>query len=93
VQRDFSPHVTLGGEIYSQGAQFTGDKWSTFYNIGGYVAPVENFQLLFSLGHTISGDNQANFYFGLRWTGALRRGAGNVRAGDGFVPFGTIART
>lgn len=69
VQRDFGEHLTLGGEIYSEGAQQSGGLWSTFYNVGGYVAPTQHFNILFSVGHTISGSPHAIAYFAFYWTG------------------------
>lgn len=69
VQRDLSSHLTLGGEIYSEGAQQVGQRWSTFYNVGGYIAPTQRFNILFSVGHTISGESHAIAYFALYWTG------------------------
>ncbi len=35
LQREFGQHLTLGGEIYTDGPQAFGTRGSTFYNIGG----------------------------------------------------------
>lgn len=69
LQRNFSDYVSGGAEIYYQGAQFAGDKESTFYNFGGQFGLTKKFSILFSLGHTFSGDNQSVAYFALGWTG------------------------
>lgn len=76
LQRDLSEHLTLGGEFFAQGAQFVGDRASTFYNLGGYLAPTKNFNILFSVGHTMSGDDQTIAYFALYWTGGPRSALG-----------------
>jgi hypothetical protein len=76
VQRDLSEHLTIGGEIYSQGPQFVGDRQSTFYNLGGYIAPTKHFNILFSLGRTISGDSETIAYFGLYRTGGPHQAQG-----------------
>jgi hypothetical protein len=83
VERDFSESVTIGAELYSQGAQFVGDKWSTFYNAGSYISLTKQFGILFSIGHTFSGDNQSVAYFALGWNGALHRNAPPL---DSFAP-------
>ncbi|MGB8909068.1 MAG: hypothetical protein WCC84_10000 [Candidatus Cybelea sp.] len=58
VQRDFSENVTAGGEVYYEGPQFVGNKWSTLYNAGSYISLTKDFGILFGVGHSISGDNQ-----------------------------------
>lgn len=75
VQRDFSENVSVGAEVYYEGAQFAGDKWSTFYNAGSYISLTREFGILFSIGHTVSGDDQSVAYFALGWTGALNKKA------------------
>jgi hypothetical protein len=70
LQRDFSPFLTLGGELYTQGSPRLDGRPSTFYNVGGYLKPSSGFNILFSVGHTVSGDPHAIAYFGLYWTGA-----------------------
>jgi hypothetical protein len=69
VQRDFSDALSVGGELYYQGPQFVGDRHSTFYNFGSYIILTDGFGILFSLGHTLSGDNASVGYFALGWTG------------------------
>jgi hypothetical protein len=74
IQRDFSDAVSVGGEVYYQGPQFAGDRYSLFYNFGSTIALSHGFSVLFSVGHTFSGgDNQSVAYFGLGWTGPLHK--------------------
>lgn len=76
IERDFSQAVSIGGELYYQGPQFVGDRYSTFYNFGSYINLTNDFGVLFSLGHTLSGDNASVAYFALGWTGLFRAGPG-----------------
>lgn len=69
LQRDMSERLTLGGEIFANGPQTIGGAQSTYYNVGGYLKPSDHFNILFSVGHTMSGDSHAIAYFGLYWTG------------------------
>ena len=75
LQRDFSENVTIGAEVYSQGAQFVGDKATTFYNAGSYITLTKNFGILFSLGHSFSGDDESVAYFALGFTGPFGKSA------------------
>lgn len=75
VQRDFGAHLTVGAEIYYQGPQFAGDRFSTFYNAGSYISLTKNFGILFSLGHSFAGDDQSVAYFALGWNGPLAKSA------------------
>jgi hypothetical protein len=68
VQRDIGSKLTLGGELFSEGPTIVGGQHATFYNVGGYLKPTDNFNILFSVGHTISGENHAIGYFALYWT-------------------------
>jgi hypothetical protein len=68
LQRDIGAHLTLGGELFSQGATVIGGRHATFYNVGGYLKPSDQFNVLFSIGHTISGESHAIGYFALYWT-------------------------
>lgn len=68
LQRDFGDHHTFGGEIFYQGSPAVGGQASTFYNVGGVFKPSDGFNVLYSVGHTISGDPHAIGYLGLYWT-------------------------
>jgi hypothetical protein len=69
IQRDIGSYLTLGGELFSQGPSSVGGLHSTYYNLGGYIKPSDRFNILFSLGHTISGTSHAVGYLALYWTG------------------------
>jgi hypothetical protein len=68
VQRDLSAKLTLGGEVYSSGADTTGGRGSTIFNTGGYYNFKRDFSLLFSLGQSFSGERHAVAYVALYWT-------------------------
>jgi hypothetical protein len=68
VQRDFGPHVTLGGELFAQGQDADQDRGYAALNFGGQCNFSEHFSLLFSAGHTVAGDDHALWYVGLYWT-------------------------
>ncbi|HEX3672563.1 MAG TPA: transporter [Candidatus Cybelea sp.] len=75
LQRDFSENVSVGAEIYSQGAQFAGDKATTLYNAGSYISLTKTFGILFSLGHSFSGDDESVAYFALGFIGPFGKSA------------------
>jgi hypothetical protein len=75
MQRDLGGESLVGAELYYQGPQFAGDRWSTFYNVGSEIGLSKEFSILFSIGHTVSGDNQTVGYFALGWTGRFHKGA------------------
>jgi hypothetical protein len=68
LQRDFGPHLTLGGEIFAQGQDTDNDKGYAALNFGGQYNINENFSLLFSAGHSVAGDDHMLWYFSLYWT-------------------------
>ena len=68
VQRDFGPHLTLGGELWAQGQDTDNDRGYAALNLGGYYNFTEHFSLLFSAGHSVAGDSHLLWYFGLYWT-------------------------
>jgi hypothetical protein len=65
VQRNFGKHLTLGGEIFAQGADTNNDKGFAALNFGGSYNVNEHFSLLFSAGHSVAGDSHTLWYFGL----------------------------
>lgn len=69
VQKDFNEHLTLGIEIFSQGAVSTQSLSFTIANVGGYYNFTKNFSMLFSAGHSIAGEPHLEGYFALYWTG------------------------
>jgi hypothetical protein len=68
VQRDFGPHLTLGGELFGQGRDTDGDRGFAALNLGGSCNVNEHFSLLFSAGRSVAGDRHTLWYFGLYWT-------------------------
>lgn len=69
LQRDFGPRLTLGGEIFAQGADTDRDRGFAAANFGGYYNFTEKFSLLFSAGRSFSGDRHTLWYLALYWTG------------------------
>lgn len=68
LQRDLGKHWTLGAELFRQGADADGGRGFTVVNAGGYYNFTDDFNLLFSVGHTLAGERHAIFYLGLYWT-------------------------
>jgi hypothetical protein len=69
VQRDLGKYLTLGTELFWQGADAGGGPGSTLANFGGSVNFTEKFNLLFSAGRALSGERHTVWYLGLYWTG------------------------
>jgi len=69
VQRDIGKYLTLGAELFWQGADAIGGPGSTLANVGGSINFTEKFNVLFSIGHSISGERDTVWYLGLYWTG------------------------
>ncbi len=75
IQRAFSPRLTLGAELFMQGAQtdagttganaVPGSRASYLWNIGGYYNFTPDFSLLFSAGHSLAGEGNSVFYLAL----------------------------
>ena len=65
LQRELGEHLTLGGELFAQGAAAEGDRAFAAINLGGSYKLSEHFSLLFSAGHTVAGSAQTLWYFGL----------------------------
>jgi hypothetical protein len=76
VQRDIGRHLTLGAEIVRQGADAAGGRGTTIADAGGYLKFTDNFNLLFSVGRSLSGERHAVGYLGLYWTGGPEKGPG-----------------
>jgi hypothetical protein len=68
VQREFSEHFSLGGEIFAQEASDVGERGFTLFNIGGAYNFSPDFSVLFSIGHSFTGQNNAVAYLGMYWT-------------------------
>ena len=76
VQRDIGSRLTLGAELFQQPADSTFGRASTIANLGGYLKFTENFNLLFSAGHSITRERYVVWYLGLYWTGGPERKGG-----------------
>jgi hypothetical protein len=68
LQRDLSEKLTLGGELFTQGADSQGGRGSTLANVGGFLNFRKGFSLLFSAGGTVRGEHHGIAYLGLYWT-------------------------
>ncbi len=68
LQYTFNKHLTLGGEIFSQQADIQNGEGFSLLNFGGYYNFTSKFSLLFSAGHTFTGERHAIGYLGLYWT-------------------------
>ena len=68
IQRDLSSKFTLGAEVFTQGSSGVGSSAFTVYNVGGYYNPTPQFSVLFSIGHSFIGAQQAISYFGFYYT-------------------------
>ena len=69
LQRELGKRLILGGEIFAQGQSSNDTRSFAVFNLGGFFKITENFQLLFSGGHTLAGANHTIGYLGLYWTG------------------------
>ncbi|MGA9630915.1 MAG: hypothetical protein WBP92_15615 [Candidatus Acidiferrales bacterium] len=72
LQRDIGKKWTLGGEVFSHGAEGIATpqiRGSTLIDFGGYYY-IRNpgFQILFSYGHAVAGLPETYAYVGLYWT-------------------------
>ncbi len=76
LQRTVSARLTLGGELFWQGAQANapspaaanetaGARSSSLWNVGGSYNFTPDFSLLFTVGHSFQGDGNAVMYLGL----------------------------
>ncbi len=68
VQRELNKRLTLGSEVFAQGAISVGGRSSTIINSGGFYNFNPNFSLLFTAGHTVAGESHTVGYLGLYWT-------------------------
>jgi len=71
LQKDFSEHLTLGGELFHSTEQAPGEGASTGFNLGGSYNFDEHNHLLFSAGKgltNISTTNKFSSYAAYQWT-------------------------
>ena len=62
------PIVTLGGEMFFQTANDLTSESSAGFNLGGFINISENHHILFSLGHSLSGEATITGYLGYQLT-------------------------
>lgn len=68
IQKDLGETLTLGGEIFGRSKDTEDGKSTTLLNFGGYYKFTPDFNLLFSAGHSVSGETHTIAYLGLWWT-------------------------
>jgi hypothetical protein len=68
LQRDITERLTFGGEIFAQGKASGDGRAFTVFNLGGTYKFTPHFSLLFTGGHTLTGERHFIGYLGLYWT-------------------------
>ena len=68
LQRDISPELTLGGEIFHETPSEKSGHADSRFNVGGIYNFSSEYHLLFSAGHTIQGPNAFQAYFAFQAT-------------------------
>ena len=71
LQHNFNQRLTLGGELFSQGRSAYNVPSFTILNVGGNYNFTPHFSLLFTGGHSVTGQRNTTGYLGLYWTGAI----------------------
>lgn len=67
LQRNVGERWQLGGEVYARGPDTVAGQSSTVLNFGGSYRFTPDFNLLFSAGHSVSGETHTIAYLGLWW--------------------------
>lgn len=65
LQRTLTPQLTLGGEVFVQGSPAEGDRSTALWNAGGQYNFTPDFSLLFTVGHSVTGEGHSLLYIGL----------------------------
>ena len=68
LQRKLSEKLTLGGEIFCQGAGSADSESSALFNLGGFYNFNEHLHFLFTGGYTLAGERHTPGYLGLQYT-------------------------
>jgi hypothetical protein len=68
AQKDLSPKLTLGGELFYTTASTDDGRSQLTLNVGGQYNFDESHHLLVSVGHSITGDNTLVSYVAYQWT-------------------------
>ncbi len=69
VQGDINDSLSIGAEIFSQGAITVQSRAATIIDLGATCNLTKQFSVLFSVGHSVIGEEYLVAYFGLYWTG------------------------
>jgi hypothetical protein len=64
LQKDLDEKWMLGGEVFARGKDTVDGRATTLLNFGGSYSFAPGFKLLFSAGHSVSGETHAIAYFG-----------------------------
>jgi len=68
VQYDFTPVITLGGELYYHTPDVVGSESTVAFNLGGSINAGKKFHIIFSAGHSLVNKPFTTTYVGLLWT-------------------------
>jgi hypothetical protein len=68
LQRNISPNLTLGAEIFHETPSEIGGRSDSKFNLGGIYNLSQNYHLLFSAGHTMQGPSAFQAYFAFQFT-------------------------
>jgi hypothetical protein len=68
LQKDIGEKWTLGGEVFGRSKDTDDGRGTTVMNFGGFYKFTPDFNLLFSAGHSVSGERHTVAYLGLWWT-------------------------
>lgn len=82
VQRDLSPRLTLGGEVFHRTPDVVGGESGTGFNLGAMVNPDEGHHLLLSAGRDFHGPNRLTMYAGWQWTFGPREAKAGKKANE-----------
>jgi Putative MetA-pathway of phenol degradation len=67
IQKDFSSKLSLGGEVFTREKDTINGKSTAILNFGGYYKFTPDFNLLFSAGKSVDGEEHTVAYLGLWW--------------------------
>jgi hypothetical protein len=67
IQKDLNEKLTLGGEVFGRSKDTDDGQSTTLLNFGGIYKFTPDFNLLFSAGHSVSGESHTIAYLGLWW--------------------------
>jgi hypothetical protein len=67
LQKDCGGAWTVGGELFARGPDTDRGRATTLLNLGGSYGFSQDSRLLFSAGHSVSGETHAVAYLGLWW--------------------------